>query len=88
MNETKFYNCQISLGNISEYETEQLKKNLIMFLKCFGIKDYKYKSVKVNGSFQYDFEIHFEYYHEYRKIRFSQSILAFALYQGMGYYES
>jgi hypothetical protein len=84
------YSCTVVLGNLSTLETDEMKDNIIHFLKSFNYTDSEPEKVyEVDGSALYHYEIDIQYRH-YSKIhiqRFAESLIAFCLFHRMALYE-
>lgn len=83
------YSCSVILGNLSTLETEELKNNIIHFLKSFNYDAKPEKVYEADGSSSYSYQLNIEYKHhsQLHVQRFSEALNAFCLFHRMAFYE-
>lgn len=84
---THHYNCSITFGNISTLETNTHKEAVKNFLASFLVRDFEIKEHTNDYGVFYSATIRFTNIRKIKVERFSQAIIAFALYYGFPFEE-
>jgi hypothetical protein len=84
--ENHFYNCDIVIGNMSIFETEQMKEAMEHFLHSFYYRNFSFEKLEHGEGAQdycYQVGIRYKHHNRLRVLRFSESLKAFCLFHNM-----
>ena len=88
--EKHFYSCSLTYGNISRFETENMKRNLGLFLSIFNL-EYTPEQVPYDAGDPSEFFYHQVVCYKSNSLRyvqrFAECLLAFCLHQGIALHE-
>ena len=83
MKSKPFYNCVVTLGNMSTSETDLFKKSMDSFLEAFICKDVEIEKIPMDEhSYYYQYDIKFENLAFIKVQRFVDALVGFCLFWG------
>ncbi len=77
------YNCIVTLGNVSTFETDFFKESMDSFLASFNCKDVEIEKFPIDDhSYYFEYDIKFENFSFIKVQRFVEALVAFCLFSG------